>query len=602
MTQQLRPPGTYTANATAVLRARYLRKRKGGEDLESPLDMFSRTASFVASAERMYGSPDECTVLTWAARFLSLMADGVFLPNSPTLMNAGRPGGLLSACFVLPVGDSLDEILTAAKNAGLIQKAGGGTGFSFSRLRPRGDAVGSCNGVASGPVSFMGVFSEVTNAIQQGALRRGANMGVLRDDHPDIVDFIDAKAHAGRLSNFNLSVAISDAFITRLLGNPNAPHCVRNPRTGAECAIRKADGAPWTTAEIFDLLVRRAWETGDPGVIFLDRMNAANPTPQVGAIEAVNACGEQPLLPYESCNLGSINVAKFVKTTNARAAFDFGAFGEVIPTAVRFLDNIVDLNHYPLQECEAISKGNRKIGLGIMGFADLLISLNIPYNSEGAVAFGERLMQYLNERSHEASNALAHERGVFPNWRGSAWEAGGIPMRNACTTTVAPTGSLSIIANCSAGMEPLFAVVFERNILDGRKMLEANASFERLLQSRGLNCKGLMEEVFAQGSVRGVKGAPDDIRAMFATAHDIHPDWHVKMQAAFQKHCDASISKTVNLSRGATPEDARRTFLLAYDLGCKGVTVYRDRCRSGQPMAVGAVSECPTGSCVRCES
>jgi ribonucleoside-diphosphate reductase alpha chain len=587
----------------AVLRARYLRRDESSGGYEAPMDMFRRTAAFVASAERGYPGRAEQAVTTWTARFLGLMAEGVFLPNSPTLMNAGRPNGLLSACAVLPVGDSLEEILTSAKNAGLIQKAGGGTGFSFSRLRPRGDVVGARNGVASGPVSFMGIFSEVTNAIQQGALRRGANMGVLRDDHPDIVEFINAKAQPGRLTNFNLSVAVSDGFIARLRRAADDAHRVRNPRNGEEGVLKKADGSEWTTSEVFDLLVSRAWETGEPGVVFLDRMNATNPTPRTGEIEAVNACGEQPLLPYESCNLGSINLTKFVQDADGRPAFDFDAFGEVIPAAVRFLDNVVDLNSYPLEECDAISRGNRKIGLGVMGFADVLIALGMPYDSPAAVAFGERLMRFLDECSHEASAALARERGCFPNWRGSLWQERGVPMRNACTTTVAPTGSLSIIAGCSAGMEPLFAAVFERNVLEGRRMIEANAALEKLARSRGFYRHDLMEDVLARGSLRGVAGVPEDIQALFATAHDVAPDWHVRMQAAFQKHCDASISKTVNLRRDATPDDVRRAVLLAYDLGCKGITVYRDGCRAGQPMATGNTqNECLTSGCTRCAS
>ena len=480
MKPQTRPRNVWTPNAMAVLRARYLRREESSGGYEAPMDMFRRTAAFVASAERGYSGWAEQAVTTWTARFLGLMAEGVFLPNSPTLMNAGRPNGLLSACAVLPVGDSLEEILTSAKNAGLIQKAGGGTGFSFSRLRPRGDFVGARNGVASGPVSFMGIFSEVTKAIQQGALRRGANMGVLRDDHPDIVEFINVKAQPGRLTNFNLSVAVSDGFTARLRRSPDDAHRVRNPRNGEEGVLKKETGGVWTTSEVFDLLVTRAWETGEPGVVFLDRMNATNPTPHAGEIEAVNACGEQPLLPYESCNLGSINLTKFVRNVEGRPVFDFDTLATVVPAAVRFLDNVVDLNAYPLEECAAISKGNRKIGLGVMGFADVLIALGMPYDGPAAVAFGERLMRFLDERSHEASAALARERGSFPNWRGSLWEERGVPMRNACTTTVAPTGSLSIIAGCSAGMEPLFAAVFERNVLEGRRMIEVNAALEKV--------------------------------------------------------------------------------------------------------------------------
>jgi ribonucleoside-diphosphate reductase alpha chain len=574
-----------TVNAKAVLRARYLKKDDQGNVIESEIDLFRRVAAAVASAERKYGL-SEGAAQTIEDEFLRVMTSGLFLPNSPTLMNAGRSAGMLSACFVLPVGDSIDEIFASVRHAALIQKAGGGTGFSFSRLRPKGDRVSSSGGITSGPISFMNVFSEATAAIQQGAFRRGANMGVMRIDHPDILEFINAKEDLSRFTNFNLSVAITDEFMERLRKDPAAPHTVRNPRDESTSTLSREPSGEWTTGEIFDLIVHRAWKTGEPGVVFLDRMNEANMTPAVGRIEATNPCGEQPLLPYESCNLGSINLLKFVDEKDEVPVFNYDAFREVIHLAVRFLDDIIDINNYPIAEIAEISRGNRKIGLGVMGFADALYAMSIPYDSEEGVAFGGDVMKFLNEESHKASARLAEERGPFPNWKKSRWHENGVKIRNACTTTVAPTGTVSIIAGCSGGIEPLFSLAFFRNVLDGERLQEVNASFERIAKTRGFWDRGLVDRIAQQGSVHGMTAVPEDVQRTFVTAHDIAPEWHIRMQSAFQKHCDAAISKTINFSQHAREEDVRKIYLLAYEQECKGVTVYRDGCRDNQPMAL----------------
>lgn len=574
-----------TENGLAVLKARYLTRDEKGDIVETPAELIHRVAAAVAAAEKLYGA-DEARVEAVTQEFFGIMAEGTFMPNSPTLMNAGRPFGMLSACFVLPVEDTVDGIFSSIRNTALIQKAGGGTGFSFSRLRPRNDRVSSSSGTTSGPISFMKVFGKATDAIQQGAFRRGANMGIMRIDHPDIIDFINVKQDLGELTNFNLSVGITEAFMLQLLDNPGADHVVRNPRNGVESKLAKADDAAWTVGELFDLIIERAWRTGEPGVVFLDRINEDNPTPHIGTIEATNPCGEQPLLPYESCNLGSINVAKFIKAGEKGPEFDREAFRTVVQLAMRFLDNVIDVNRYPIPETAEISRNNRKIGLGVMGFADALYALGIPYDSGEGVAFAEMLMQALNDESHKASELLAVERGVFPNWKGSIWEPRGIRMRNAATTTVAPTGTISIIANCSGGIEPLFSLVFFRNVMDGQRLLEVNTPFEQVAKARGFYSKELMKRIAEHGSIRKMEDVPEDVRRVFCTAHDIAPEWHIRMQAAFQAHCDASISKTINFAHEATVEDVRKIYLLAHAHRCKGVTVYRDGCRQNQPMAL----------------
>lgn len=575
-----------TRNGLTVLSARYLKKDKNGKPCETPEDLINRVATAVAAAEKAYGLSDNA-VETVRDAFYEMMAAGEFMPNSPTLMNAGRRMAMLSACFVLPVEDSIDGIFASIRNTALIQKAGGGTGFDFSSLRPEGDLVSSSGGTTSGPLSFLKVFSEATNAIQQGAFRRGANMGMMRVDHPNIVSFINAKQDLTQLTNFNLSVSVTDDFMHKVKETPNADHIVVNPRTGKESFLKKADGSNWKVGELFDVLVNRAWATGEPGMIFIDRINRDNPTPLLGKISATNPCGEQPLLPYESCNLGSINLLKFVRTeTDGRKVFDFENLARAVKLATRFLDDVIDINNFPIPEIAQMSRGNRKIGLGVMGFASTLYALGIPYNSEEGLAMGENLMKVLNDESHQASQKLAEERGVFPNWAGSAWEKKGIRMRNACTTTVAPTGTISIIANCSGGIEPLFSLVFHRNVLDGKHMIEVDEQFEQTARERSFYSQELMERIAEAGSLRDIPGIPDDVKRVFVTARDIVPEWHIRMQSAFQKHCDSSISKTINFANSAAEDDVRKIFVTAHEQGCKGVTVYRDGSRENQPMSL----------------
>jgi len=585
---------TLSANALAVLKSRYLKKNEKGEVVEKPHDLFRRVADAVAAAEREYGLSDGA-VETIRDEFFSLMAETRFLPNSPTLMNAGRRTGMLSACFVLPVEDSVDDIFTSIRNTALIQKAGGGTGFSFSNLRPRGDLVTSSGGTTSGPLSFMKVFSEATNAIQQGAFRRGANMGIMRVDHPDVLEFIDAKRKLTNLTNFNISVAVTDEFMRNVIEDPGRDHLVRNPRTDEKSKLPKEDGSAWTVGQVFDLVVRRAWESAEPGIVFIDRMNNANPTPHIAPIEATNPCGEMPLLPYEACTLGSINLTKFVRDSFEGRMIDFEGLRDTVHLAVRFLDNVVDINRYPIEEIGARSRSNRKIGLGIMGFADMLFALGIPYDSEEAVNVAEDVMSFINNESHKASEKLAAQRGTFPNWKGSVWHQARKPIRNASTTSIAPTGTISIIAGCSSGVEPLFSLVFFRNILDGKRLAEVNRRFESVAKDRGFYSEELMEKVGEHGSIKDIEQIPEDVRNVFVCAHDISPEWHVRMQAAFQKHCDASISKTINFRSDATVEDVRDIYLQAFESGCKGITVYRNGCRENQPMSLSG-KDAPAGT------
>jgi ribonucleoside-diphosphate reductase alpha chain len=539
-----------------------------------------------------------------------------FLPNSPTLMNAGRELGMLSACFVLPVGDSIEEIFDAIKHTALIQKAGGGTGFAFDRLRPTGDYIRTSGGTTSGPISFWRAFCEASNAIQQGAFRRGANMGLMSIDHPDILKFVHAKQDLSQFTNFNISVKITDAWMEALRQDPGAPYIATNPRTGRQYRVprdidmatydvsalipveeaTRVDGPCYSQREVWELIVRHAWQTGEPGLLFTDRVNEHNPTPQLGRIEATNPCGEQPLLDYESCNLGSINVSRFVKQPGSlHAHVDWDALGEAVDASVRFLDDVIDVNKYPLPQIEAVSRGNRKIGLGVMGFADALFMLGVPYDSDEGVSWGARLMQFINDRAHAQSEVLAAERGSFPNWKGSTWETvHHRPMRNACCTTVAPTGTISMIAGCSAGIEPLYALVFRRDVLREQAaemppLIEVNPVFRRTLGQAGLLSDELVEQIAREGSIAQRRDIPPEIRRVFVTAYDIAPHWHVRIQAAFQKHCDASVSKTINLPADATVEDVDRVFQLSYDLRCKGVTVYRNGCRPGQPMCAGGI-------------
>lgn len=578
------PRPSLKPNTEVVLEKRYLRKDLDGALAEDPRGLFWRVASAVAEEEARYPeSPYKPEAL--AREFYDLMTSWKFLPNSPTLMNAGTDLGQLSACFVLPVGDSIEEIFDAVKYAAMIHKSGGGTGFSFSRLRPRESRVGSTGGVASGPVSFLRIFNTATEQIKQGGTRRGANMGILRVDHPDIVDFIRAKEREGEFNNFNLSVGLTEAFMQAV--ERGEEYALRLPATGEVAGKLPA-------REIFALLVKKAWQSGDPGIVFLDRINRDNPTPDQGEIESTNPCGEQPLLPFEACNLGSINLSCFyvpghtAEKDPADNGVDWQGLARAVHLAVRFLDNVIDASRFPLPMIDETVRRNRKIGLGVMGFADLLYELGVAYDSPEGVALGERLMAFVQSEGHKASAQLARERGPFPAWPTSTYAARGEgPYRNATVTTIAPTGTLSIIAGCSSGVEPLFALCFTRNILDGERLVEVNPYFEAALADAGLADPELMESVAAKGSIQDMDFLPAALRKTFVTAMDIAPVWHLRMQAAFQRHTDNAVSKTVNLPNTATEKDIHDIYWLAYQEGCKGVTVYRDGCKSVQVLATG---------------
>jgi len=609
---QTMPPArtpVLSENALKVLQSRYLIRDENGKCVETPAQLFSRVASVVAEAEARYGA-DRDQIRQWHRRFYDLMAQLVFLPNSPALMNAGR-SGTLAACFVLPIEDSTEAIFETVKQTALIQKAGGGTGFSFDKLRPTGDRIAASGGTTSGPISFWRIFCDTTDALQQGAFNRGANMGMMSVEHPDILKFLHAKQNLKAFTNFNISVKITDSWMRQLLKSGGALHIVKNPRTqqryliprridiasytisdlhkltGSQKPRLKGAGKFYTVSDIWKMLVVCAHKTGEPGVVFIDRINRDNPTPSLGQIEATNPCGEQPLLAFEACTLGSINLAKFVTQADGKTDLDWPELANTVQLAVRFLDNIIDVCDYPVHDTVRLTQGNRKIGLGVMGFADCLFLLGIPYDSQQGVEFGEKVMEFINETARQASSELANLRGPFPNWNSSTWRTKkNMKVRNASITCVAPTGTISIIADCSCGIEPAYSLVFVRQILGGSKILQVNPVFKQVAERGGFYSKKLQEKIAKAGSIQKIASIPTKIRRIFRCAYDIKPEWHIRMQAAFQQHCDAAVSKTINFSEKATPAAVDKAYKLAYHLGCKGLTVYRRHSRDREPMSL----------------
>ncbi|MEE8324128.1 MAG: vitamin B12-dependent ribonucleotide reductase [Candidatus Humimicrobiaceae bacterium] len=564
-------------NAIKVLERRYLKRDEAGGILEKPKEMFVRVARNIASAEKRYNKTEN-EIFKIEKDFFDIMADLDFLPNSPTLMNAGKELQQLAACFVLPVGDSMSDIFETLKNTALIQKSGGGVGYSFSRIRPRNDVVLSTKGVSSGPISFMTVFNAATDTIKQGGTRRGANMGILRVDHPDILDFINAKDSNEKLNNFNISVGVTEAFMKAVENDEK--YEIVNPRT-------KEVFDRYSAREVFSMIVEHAWKNGDPGIIFLDRLNKDNPTPHIGQIESTNPCGEQPLLPYEACNLGSINLAHMVKEEDGITQVDYRRLGKIVHTAVRFLDDVIDMSKYPLEKIREMVNGNRKIGLGVMGWADLLVIMGIPYDSEEALELGGKIMSFVQDESKEASKKLAEEKGEFPNFEGSIFDSPeGYKIRNATTTTIAPTGTLSIIADCSSGIEPIFAVSFVKNVMDNDKLIEVNKYFKSIAEEKGFYSKELMERIAEKGHIKDIEEVPEEYKRIFITAHEVSPKWHVRSQSAFQKFVDNAVSKTVNFANSATVQDVEDVYMLSYRLGCKGITIFRDGSRDAQVLEV----------------
>jgi ribonucleoside-diphosphate reductase alpha chain len=564
-------------NAIRVLEARYLRRDALGRLAETPEQLFERAAQTVAHAETFLGKAYQASY--WETQFYEMLSSLDFLPNSPTLMNAGTPLGQLSACFVLPVEDTIEGIFDAIKQMALITRTGGGIGFSFSKLRPRGDIVIRSGGQASGPVSFMQIFDAATEHIKQGGKRRGANMAVLRVDHPDILEFIIAKLDEKRLQNFNISVGITDHFMEAVRQDRHYP--LIHPRTGNVTAELQAK-------QVFDGIVEAAWHTGDPGLLFLDTINRSNLTPQLGSIEATNPCGEIPLLPYESCNLGSVNLAHMVREHRRCAEVDWERLRNTVQKAVRLLDNVIEVNDFPIPESERMTRGSRKIGLGVMGFADMLIRLGIPYASDEGIEQAEKIMQAIAEEAFKASQGLAEERGLFPNWKGSSYEAQGLKVRNATRTAIAPTGTISIIAGTSHSIEPLFALAYRRtNVLDGQTLHEYNPIFQRYMQRKGLDTEKVLNEVLKQGSLQDMKGVPANMKGLFATALEISPERHLQIQAAFQRYVDNSVSKTINLPRDSTAQNVAQIYWRAWELGLKGITIYRYGSKATQVLELG---------------
>lgn len=562
----------FSDNALVVLKRRYLMRDNNGHPTETPDTMLHRIANAIAASDSSYTS--KVNVQKTAEKFYQMLRKKDFLPNSPTIMNAGRELGQLSACFVLPVDDSMESIFQTLKDTALIHKSGGGTGFSFSRIRPKKSIVKTTSGVASGPVSFMKVYNASTEAVKQGGTRRGANMGILRVDHPDILEFIDCKKNNTELTNFNISVAVTNDFMEKV--RKREQYELINP-------VDRTVSGTLNAADVFKLIARNAWGNGDPGIIFIDKINKMNPTPKLGEIEATNPCGEQPLLPNEACNLGSINLSNFIDS----GKIDYDRMNDTIQTAIHFLDNVIDVNKYPLKKIDTMVKKSRKIGLGVMGFADVLIKLNIPYNSEEALHLADELMSTIYKAAREASIKLGESRGTFPAWNDSIYFPDGPKLRNSTFATIAPTGTISMLADCSSGIEPIFSLVFTKRVMDGTDLLYVNPYFEETCKKTGVYSEQLMKKVAAKGSIQNIDGIPDSIKKVYVTAHDITPEWHVRMQAAFQKWTDSAVSKTCNFPQSATVQNVMDAYWLAYEADCKGITIYRDGSRDEQVLYIG---------------